>query len=245
MNVAQSRCRPASRWAAAILFPGAVAAATLLSVALAANEDHRMARGTGRFQFEDPREVGQVPDPTRVDTADFDGSAGNDIAIATRADNAGERGSLFVLLNNGDGLSYRFTEAPVGVDPRDVVIDDFDQRNGPDAAVPNAGDDTIAILLNAGLHPAGGVFEDPVFEPVGNTPVAAASGNVNGDQFPDLAVANQGESTVSILQNDGTGSFALRQTINVSGQPTDLTFGPFLSSGLEDLLVTLANGEFG
>ena len=115
------------------------------------------------FEFEDPQEVGVVPEPTRVATADIDRATGNDIAITVRADEPSDPGSLVVLVNDGSGLSFRQDRSVVGVDPRDVVLDDFDQVNGPDAAVANAGDGTIAILLNTGAAPGGGLFEDARF----------------------------------------------------------------------------------
>jgi hypothetical protein len=38
---------------------------------------------------------------------------------------------------------------------------------------------------------------------VGATPQAVAVGDFNGDSFPDLAVANSGDDTVTILRNRG------------------------------------------
>jgi hypothetical protein len=38
---------------------------------------------------------------------------------------------------------------------------------------------------------------------VGATPQAVAVGDFNGDSFPDIAVANSGDDTVSILRNRG------------------------------------------
>src|SRR5881396_3796233 len=40
-----------------------------------------------------------------------------------------------------------------------------------------------------------------------NLPVSVAVGDFNGDRVPDLAVANNGDNTVSVLLGDGIGGF--------------------------------------
>ena len=42
---------------------------------------------------------------------------------------------------------------------------------------------------------------------VGNNPVALAASDFNGDGFPDIAVANQNDNSISILLNQGAGNF--------------------------------------
>ena len=43
--------------------------------------------------------------------------------------------------------------------------------------------------------------------PVGNGPVSVAVGDFNGDGTPDVAVANEGSNTVSVLLGNGDGTF--------------------------------------
>jgi hypothetical protein len=89
--------------------------------------------------------------------------------------------------------------------------------------------------------------------PAGNSPVAVAIGDFNGDGKPDLAVANQGagsgaDGSVSVLLGRGDGTFAAPVNYLTSGSSqgialadlngdrkldiaTGVNFGPFLSSG--------------
>ena len=45
---------------------------------------------------------------------------------------------------------------------------------------------------------------------MGITPASVAVGDFNRDGNPDLAVANYGSNTVSVLLGNGTGGFGLR-----------------------------------
>ncbi len=73
--------------------------------------------------------------------------------------------------------------------------------------------------------------------PVGSKPEAIATGDFNGDGYPDLAVANEGDNTVSILLNNGSGSFTTGQVIAVPAGPVAILAGDFNGDGKTDLAV--------
>ncbi len=73
--------------------------------------------------------------------------------------------------------------------------------------------------------------------PTGSKPAASATADFNGDGYADLAVANQGDSTVSILMNDGSGSFTTGQVIPVPSGPDAIVAGDFNGDGKQDLAV--------
>src|SRR5436309_2598345 len=75
---------------------------------------------------------------------------------------------------------------------RDVAVASFGAENGP--AVQGMG--------SGGFRPAAG---SPVA--VGTQPASVAIGDVNGDGRLDLAVANYGSGTVTILLGNGSGGF--------------------------------------
>src|SRR5262245_39586377 len=53
----------------------------------------------------------------------------------------------------------------------------------------------------------------------GITPLCVASGDLNGDGKPDLAVATYGENTVSVMLGLGSGNFAPRVTYPTGAGP--------------------------
>jgi hypothetical protein len=71
----------------------------------------------------------------------------------------------------------------------------------------------------------------------GDAPYAVAVGDFDGDGHPDLAVANRGDNTVSLLLNLGDGSFAPQQTLATGSNPQSLAVGDLDRDGHPDLAV--------
>ena len=63
------------------------------------------------------------------------------------------------------------------------------------------------------------------------------AGDFNGDGYLDLAVANCGSNTVSILLNNGSGVFTQSSTPGVGSNPYSVTAGDFNGDGYLDLAV--------
>ncbi len=103
------------------------------------------------------------------------------------------------------GLTYQ-----VGGNPRSVVFGDFDNDGDADLATANAASNTVSILINAG----NGTYAPKVDYPTGVGPSSIFVADLDGDGYLDLAVANLGSvyvhdsSTVSVLKNNGDGTFA-------------------------------------
>ena len=72
---------------------------------------------------------------------------------------------------------------------------------------------------------------------VGTNPVAMVTGSFNSDGNLDIAVANQGSNTVSILLGNGSGSFTPGVTLNTGNSPSALAVGDFNGDGHPDLVV--------
>jgi uncharacterized repeat protein (TIGR01451 family) len=73
--------------------------------------------------------------------------------------------------------------------------------------------------------------------PVGTSPSGVATGDFNGDGKPDIAVANTGSSTVSILLGNGDGTFQPAINFNAGNNPTTVAVGDFNGDGKLDLAV--------
>ncbi len=167
--------------------------------------------------FGDPQFFGAGGLPTSLAKGDFDGQNGIDLAVTVPALEPTDPGEVFIFLNNGtDGnggwLGFgTVLQISVGIEPSSVTVADFDLINGDDLAVANAGDNDVTILLNDGG--GGDVTFDRTDFPVGTEPRSIAAADIDGQNGDDLAVVNTADATVSILINDGNGSF------NQPGEP--------------------------
>ena len=69
-----------------------------------------------------------------------------------------------------------------------------------DVVVVNAGSNDISVLMNHG----GGNYLTKIDYPVEKLPASVAIGDLNGDGKPDLAVANAGSNSVTVLWSTDT-----------------------------------------
>jgi len=76
---------------------------------------------------------------------------------------------------------------------------------------------------------------------VGTNPLAVAVGDFNGDGIPDLAVANSGSNSVSVLIGNGDGSYWPAANFNVGTYPAAIAAGDFNHDGHLDLAVVNSN----
>jgi hypothetical protein len=76
----------------------------------------------------------------------------------------------------------------------------------------------------------------------GTRPYSVAIGDLNNDGFPDLAVANNGSITVSVLLGNGSGAFGLKTDYATSGQPWYVAIGDLNADGNLDLVTANYTG---
>ena len=124
-----------------------------------------------------------------------------DLAVANLFAN-----TVSILLGNGAGGFEAAAPVAVGQFPYGIAIGDFNRDRKADLAVANQYAANVSILLGDG---AGGFSAAP-YSPitVGSGPSWIVAAQLNGDSRVDLAVANQGSDTVSILLGDGLGGFS-------------------------------------
>ncbi len=72
---------------------------------------------------------------------------------------------------------------------------------------------------------------------VGSSPYRLAEGDFNGDGILDLAVANYGGGTVSILIGNGDGTYQTQTTYSVNSAPFGIAVGDVNGDGKLDLVV--------
>src|SRR5437667_222357 len=157
-----------------------------------------LGNGDGTFQAAQTFAVGDGP--TSVTAGDFNRDGVQDLATGNWFS-----GDVSVLLGIGNRTFEQPASLPSGVSVISPVVGDFDGDGKLDLAVANFGDSdpkvgdpgNVAVLLGNG----DGTFQAPQPFAVGTNPQFVAVGDFNGDRVDDLAVANFGDKTVSVLLN--------------------------------------------
>jgi len=181
--------------------------------------------------------------------ADIDGQDGLDIVVAQPAS-----GSFAVLINDGAGTFTLASTIPSGTGTQGVDPLDLDEDKDIDVVAMNPGipDDpstwTVTVSLNQLAESKGRFtgFAPAVSYLVGPTPIALASGDLNGDGSPEVVTANAGDATISILVNNGDGTFAQAVQLDCGGTPTALVMVDLDNDIAQDLdLALLVENERG
>jgi 2-keto-3-deoxy-galactonokinase len=99
--------------------------------------------------------------------------------------------------------------------PYSVAVVDVNGDNKPDIVVANSGTNNVGVLLNAGN---GTFLNQTTYSTVtASSPRLVAVVDVNGDNNPDIVVANSGTTNVGVLLNAGNGTFLNQTTYSTGG----------------------------
>ena len=204
-----------------------------------------LGNGSGGFSPApgSPLAVGEWP--ISVAVGDFNGDGHFDLAVADHNINAPSAGAVSVLLGNGSG---GFSAAPgspfaVGNNPSSVAVGDFNGDGHSDLAVANFEGNSVSVLLGNGSGGFSAASGSPFA--VGQYPTSVAVGDFNGDGHPDLAVANAGGASVSVLLGNGSGGFSAApgSPFAVGNKPVSMAVGDFNGDGYRDLAVANESGN--
>ena len=135
------------------------------------------------------------------------------------------------------------TPVAVGTGPTSVTLGDFNADGRPDLAVANQKSNSVSVLLGQ----SDGTFTPAAGSPlaVGDSPESVVVGDFDGDGLPDLATANTGDDTVSVLLGQGDGTFgpAGSTPLADSDDPESVAVGDFNGDGQPDLAVGYLEGN--
>jgi len=119
-------------------------------------------------------------------------------------------------------------------------------NNAPavDLAVVNEASNNVTVLLDSVDTNGNVTFTGATNSPIaaGTAPVAIATGDLNADGVPDLAVVNQGDNTVSVLLGsnnlDGTFTEATGSPLPTATTPAGIVIANFANGAVSDIAVT-------
>lgn len=124
--------------------------------------------------------------------------------------------------------------------PVAMSVNDFNSDGKQDLAIVNHTTNNVTILLGNGDGTFAEAAGSPISSGIGSGPVAIASGDLNGDAKPDLAVVNQTDNTLSVLLNNGDATFAPGpdSPLPTASTPTGIAIADFNQDGRTDMAVT-------
>jgi hypothetical protein len=175
--------------------------------------------------------------PSFVVTGDFRGIGTVDLAVANLG---GDDVSVFLNHADGTGTFQSAVNYPAGPAPLFMAVGDVFGDGIQDLVVSNytPGRGTVSILRGNG----DGTFGAPLRLNLGDDePTTVALADLTGDGFLDVITANYSSNpaggSVSVLRNNGDGTFAPAQTYAGGLRPYGLAVADFFGDGFPALAV--------
>jgi hypothetical protein len=173
--------------------------------------------------------------PCSVALGDFNNDNRLDIVVA----NSGTK-NLGVFIGYGNGTFSVMIPYSTGSlsGPVWVVVGDFNKDSRLDLAVALSGTNNIGVLFGNG----NGTFSSPTLYSIGSDsdPYSLAIGDFNNDNQLDIAIANFGSNSFSVLLGLVNGTFfsPLNYFIANGSLPLSIAVGDFNNDSRLDIIVT-------
>lgn len=148
-----------------------------------------------------------------------------------------------IQLGTGDGTNLPPVSYSVSVEPTSVCTADFDNDGDLDLAAacnyaPGYG--IVSVLINTG----DGTYEDAVSYQCAGDPSSICASNLDDDGFCDLVVASRETNNLSLLWNDGDGTFTSDvNAMDVSSTPSCVASDDLNGDFINDLVVANAGSN--
>jgi hypothetical protein len=202
-----------------------------LAVSNRSSNSVSVLRNTGGLTFS-VQTLAAGEDPREIDMGDVTGNGFRDVVVASH-----DTREILVLANTGGTFAALPAISISPVRPEGIAVAQLNGGGPMDiaAATGNNGVEYATVVLSSG----GGAFGAPVHHPSnGNDGSSMIAADLDGDGDNDLAIANRGSGTVSLLANNGAGGFGAPQLAGIGADPGHLAAADLDGNGSPDLIAS-------
>ncbi len=189
----------------------------------------------GSISFDSPVNLVTGEWPSSISIGDIDGDGKPDIAVTSNFSTF-----VTVLRNTSTPGNISFAakdDYTTSGDPTGGTIGDIDGDGKLDIIVTNGNTPTVSVFKNTST-PGAISFAPKADFATGSYPLGPATGDIDGDGKPDIAVANLSANTVSVLKDTGTAgniSFAAKVDYTTGSSPLKVLIVDLDGDGKPDL----------
>lgn len=194
-----------------------------------------LVNNAGTFALAGSTPIGGI-EPAAMADGDVDGDGDVDLVVSNRDSN-----TLSILRNDGTGAFTLSATIATGAEPRDVALEDLNGDGRTDIAVAAHDDRRVEVRLNLGAGAFGTAVNYAV--PGNEKPAGMVAADLDGDGDVDLVTTtdNNDIGLVTVMTNQGAGTFTLANFLSNGVNPSALVAGDFDGDGDKDVVAGDSN----